>query len=180
MDRLADFVLGEALDARVRGRRVGLRLPVSVNVSAVSLSAPELPAKILEELRNRRLPGDVLTVEVTETAAVDADRAADRLGTLHDAGVEVSIDDFGTGFTSFRLGGYGFDLLQGLGVLACTAGVRAGRLRVPGTPRGTGRSARRSGRARGPDRRGADHPAGMRTAAAADATMSSSRRGATR
>jgi EAL domain-containing protein (putative c-di-GMP-specific phosphodiesterase class I) len=103
VDRLTDFVLGEALDAQVRWRRVGLRLPVSVNVSAVSLSAPELPAKILEELRRRRLPGDVLTVEVTETAALDADRAADRLGTLDEAGVEVSIDDFGTGFTSLSV-----------------------------------------------------------------------------
>jgi predicted signal transduction protein with EAL and GGDEF domain len=103
VDRLTDFVLGEALDAQVRWRRVGLRLPVSVNVSAVSLSAPELPAKILEELRTRRLPGDVLTVEVTETAALDAERAADRLGALSEAGVEVSIDDFGTGYTSLSV-----------------------------------------------------------------------------
>lgn len=103
VDRLTDFVLGEALDAQVRWRRVGLRLPVSVNVSAVSLSAPELPAKILDALRARRLPGDVLTVEVTETAALDAGRAADRLGALSEAGVEVSIDDFGTGYTSLSV-----------------------------------------------------------------------------
>lgn len=103
VDRLTDWVLGEALDAQLRWRRVGLRLPVSVNVSAVSLAAPELPAKILGELRHRRLPGDALTVEVTETAALDADQAADRLGALSNAGVGVSIDDFGTGYTSLSV-----------------------------------------------------------------------------
>ena len=51
VDRLTDWVLGETLDAQVRWRRVGLHLPVSVNVSAGSLSDPGLPAKILGELR---------------------------------------------------------------------------------------------------------------------------------
>lgn len=103
VDRLGEFVLAEALDAQVRWRRVGLQLPVSVNVSAVSLAAPDLPAKILGELHARRLPGDVLTVEVTETAALDADQAADRLGALSRAGVGISIDDFGTGYTSLAV-----------------------------------------------------------------------------
>ena len=103
VDRLTDWVLGETLDAQVRWRRVGLNLPVSVNVSAGSLSDPGLPAKILGELRARRLPGNVLTVEVTETAALDAEQAVDRLGALHDGGVGVSIDDFGTGYTSLAV-----------------------------------------------------------------------------
>lgn len=103
IDRLTDWVLGETLDAQVRWRRIGLFLPVSVNVSAVSLSSPELPEKILGALRERRLPGAVLTVEVTETAALDAEQAVDRLGALHNEGVGVSIDDFGTGYTSLAV-----------------------------------------------------------------------------
>jgi predicted signal transduction protein with EAL and GGDEF domain len=103
VDRLTDWVFAETLDAQVRWRRVGLHLPVSVNVSAGSLADPELPAKILGALRARRLPTDVLTVEVTETAALDAEQAVDRLGALHDEGVGVSIDDFGTGYTSLAV-----------------------------------------------------------------------------
>jgi len=103
VDRLTDWVFGETLDAQVRWRRVGLHLPVSVNVSAGSLSDPELPERILGALRERRLPGSVLTVEVTETAALDAEQAVDRLGTLHEAGVGISIDDFGTGYTSLAV-----------------------------------------------------------------------------
>ncbi len=103
VDRLTDFVLGEALDAQVRWRRVGLHLPVSVNVSAGSLSDPTLPEKIIAALESRRLPGRVLTVEVTETAALDAEQAVDRLGALHRAEIGVSIDDFGTGYTSLAV-----------------------------------------------------------------------------
>ena len=93
----------EALDVEVRWRRAGLDLPVSVYVSAVSLSDPGFPDKVLRLLRDRRLPGTTLTVEVTETAALDVDQAVDRLGTLHDAVVGISIDDFGTGDTSLAV-----------------------------------------------------------------------------
>jgi diguanylate cyclase len=103
IDRLTDWVLGEALDAQVRWRRVGLHLPVSVNVSAGSLSDPALPDRLFDALRIRRLPGEVLTVEVTETAALDADVAVDRLRAMHEAGIGVSIDDFGTGYTSLAV-----------------------------------------------------------------------------
>ncbi len=103
IDRLTDWVIAETLDAQVRWRRVGLTLPVSVNVSAGSLSDPELPGRVLGALRDRRLPGEILTVEVTETAALDAEQALGRLGALHDAGVGISIDDFGTGYTSLAV-----------------------------------------------------------------------------
>ena len=41
-----------------------------------------------------------LTVEITESAVTDAAQAVAALGPLRAQGVEVSIDDFGTGFTS--------------------------------------------------------------------------------
>jgi EAL domain-containing protein (putative c-di-GMP-specific phosphodiesterase class I) len=92
--------MGEALDAQVRWRRSGLDIPVSVNLSATSLTVPDLAQWILGELRDRQLPPSSLTVEVTETAAIDLLQAVALLRPLHDAGVRVSIDDFGTGYTS--------------------------------------------------------------------------------
>jgi len=100
IDRLTEWVLGEALDAQVRWRRMGLTVPVSVNLSATSLTVPELADWILSELQARRLPPSSLTVEVTETAVIDLPRAVDLLRPLHERGVRVSIDDFGTGYTS--------------------------------------------------------------------------------
>ncbi len=100
IDRLTRWVLGEALDAQVRWRESGLDLPVSVNISAKSLPVPDLARWIMDELAVRNLPASVLTVEVTETAVADPEQAAAVLRPLYDHGIRISIDDFGTGFTS--------------------------------------------------------------------------------
>ena len=102
VDRLTDWVIGEALDAQVRWRAGGLELPVSVNLSAKTLTKPDLSGLMLGELERRGLPPECLTVEVTETAAAELADAVNLLRPLHDRGVRVSIDDFGSGYTSLR------------------------------------------------------------------------------
>jgi predicted signal transduction protein with EAL and GGDEF domain len=103
IDRLTEWVLANALDAQVRWRASGVDLPVSINISPLSLSDPRLPIQILSALHARRLPAACLAVEVTETATFDIVQAVDRLRPLHDEGVRVSIDDFGTGYTSLSV-----------------------------------------------------------------------------
>ncbi len=103
IDRLTEWVLAEALDAQVRWRAVGYNFPVSVNLSPTSLTTQELPNRILAELAVRELPSRCLTVEVTETAAVDLLQAVGLLRPLHDRGVRIAIDDFGTGYTSLAV-----------------------------------------------------------------------------
>jgi predicted signal transduction protein with EAL and GGDEF domain len=100
VDDLTRWLVPVVLDAQTRWRRLGLDLPVSVNVSAASLADGDLAARIVSELDARDLPHDCLTVEVTETVAADPAQALAVLGPLRAAGVRVSIDDFGTGFTS--------------------------------------------------------------------------------
>ena len=100
VDRLTRWVVGEALDAQVRWRESGLELPVSVNVSPKSLPVPDLARWIMDELTVRNLPASSLTVEVTETAVADPEQAAAVLRPLYDHGIRISVDDFGTGFTS--------------------------------------------------------------------------------
>jgi EAL domain-containing protein (putative c-di-GMP-specific phosphodiesterase class I)/GGDEF domain-containing protein len=102
VDRLTEWVIGAALDAQVRWRAAGLALPVSVNLSAKTLTKPDLSAEIMDELARRALPAECLTVEVTETAAAELADAVNLLRPLHDQGVRVSIDDFGSGYTSLR------------------------------------------------------------------------------
>ncbi len=100
VDRLTEWVFGAALDAAARWHRAGIDLPVSVNVSARTVGKPDLADWILAQLAERDLPPGALTVEVTETAAVDLVQAMNLLEPLHERGVRVSMDDFGTGYTS--------------------------------------------------------------------------------
>ncbi len=100
VDRLTEWVFATSLDAAARWYRAGMALPVSVNVSARTVGKPDLAEWILGQIDERGLPPGLLTVEVTETAAVDLPQAVRFLRPLHERGVRVSMDDFGTGYTS--------------------------------------------------------------------------------
>jgi EAL domain-containing protein (putative c-di-GMP-specific phosphodiesterase class I) len=73
---------------------------VSVNLSAKCLPTPGLADWILGQVASRGLATSCLTVEVTETAVADPTQALAVLEPLHAKGVRISVDDFGTGFTS--------------------------------------------------------------------------------
>jgi EAL domain-containing protein (putative c-di-GMP-specific phosphodiesterase class I) len=101
LGELTRWVIEEALDAQVRWRDVHLVLPVAVNLSAGLIGDLELLGWIGDQLRVRRLGPEVLTIEITETADMgDPDLAAPYLVALRAYGIRVSVDDFGTGYTS--------------------------------------------------------------------------------
>src|SRR5450432_75094 len=76
-------------------------LEVAINVSARNVSDPGFAARLLAIVAESGVEPHRLTVEITETALfVDPDAARLCLGTLHDAGIALSIDDFGQGQTS--------------------------------------------------------------------------------
>lgn len=80
----------------------GNALRASVNLSGQSVGDRAFHKFALELIENSGLPRDCLCVEITETAAVTnlAD-ASDFIERLHAAGVEVALDDFGSGTSSF-------------------------------------------------------------------------------
>jgi diguanylate cyclase (GGDEF)-like protein/PAS domain S-box-containing protein len=79
----------------------GLRLRMSVNVSARHFSAETLVRDVRVALKESGLPPDQLVLELTETSvAEDPTRAEDQLTVLRSHGVRVAIDDFGTGWSS--------------------------------------------------------------------------------
>jgi diguanylate cyclase (GGDEF)-like protein len=74
---------------------------VAVNVSARDLGRDDFAGHVCTLLRDAGASPERLTLEITETAILaDPARAAEVLGELRDAGVHVSIDDFGQGQTS--------------------------------------------------------------------------------
>jgi EAL domain-containing protein (putative c-di-GMP-specific phosphodiesterase class I)/acetyl esterase/lipase/GGDEF domain-containing protein len=103
VDRLTDWVLGEALDAQRRWLAIGMDLPVSVNVSPLSLRSVDFTDRVAEALAVRGVRPDRLMLEVTESMAFDIPQAVERLAPLHELGVKISIDDFGTGYTSLSV-----------------------------------------------------------------------------
>jgi EAL domain-containing protein (putative c-di-GMP-specific phosphodiesterase class I) len=75
-------------------------LSVGVNLSARQL-ADDLVDTVRDALQYFRLPPERLWLEVTETAVfADTEAAAARLQALAALGVQISLDDFGTGFSS--------------------------------------------------------------------------------
>jgi diguanylate cyclase (GGDEF)-like protein len=101
IDTLTHWVLDAAL-SRIRYLTDrGLDVAVAVNVSARSIVRQDFAREVIEALERHDVPPERLIVEVTETALlIDPARAAEVLARLADAGVTVSLDDFGQGQTS--------------------------------------------------------------------------------
>jgi diguanylate cyclase (GGDEF)-like protein/PAS domain S-box-containing protein len=90
------WVVSRALELIAAGRRV------SVNLSARSVSDPELTSRVEQALRRAGGDPGLLVFEITETAAAadmeDVRAFAERVQRL---GCGLALDDFGTGFGSF-------------------------------------------------------------------------------
>lgn len=76
---------------------------VAVNLSAVQFRDPGLPELVASTLRESGLPPACLELELTESVAAHNPQAARAMmDQLHALGVRLSIDDFGTGFSSLN------------------------------------------------------------------------------
>jgi EAL domain-containing protein (putative c-di-GMP-specific phosphodiesterase class I) len=94
----ADAVLDQALTASDIWREAGFDLPIAVNVSPRSLLDPTFPATVLARLRRHEVPADRLVLELAETLTISQlDVVGHTLDELHEAGVRLALDGFGTG-----------------------------------------------------------------------------------
>ncbi|WFE25155.1 sensor domain-containing phosphodiesterase [Solwaraspora sp. WMMD791] len=101
LGRLTEFVLREGL-RRSREWQIGQQpLPVAVNLSARTLTDPEFPELVRALLEEQQVSPELLTLEIAEAGVLDGtDRPMPSLRRLRDLGVRLSVDDFGTGYTS--------------------------------------------------------------------------------
>jgi diguanylate cyclase (GGDEF)-like protein/PAS domain S-box-containing protein len=101
IEPLTRWVLRSALIQASAWRRIGLDVPVAVNLSMRSLYDDQLPDKIDELLRAARTPARLLVIEITEsTLMIDPPRTRAILQRLRGMGIKIAIDDFGTGHSS--------------------------------------------------------------------------------
>ena len=100
---LTRHVLRAALEQCRRWRDRGIELSVAVNLSVRDLVDLDLPAAIAAELDRCGLPPQALGIEITETMLVlEQNRTIEVLGRLQRMGVRISLDDFGTGWSSLQ------------------------------------------------------------------------------
>ena len=96
------WVLNEALRQAAAWASEGLRLPVSVNLSARHLQEPDFVARLRALLAaHPTVRGDWLEMEILETAAFeDLPAVSTLIESCRQLGVRFSLDDFGTGYSS--------------------------------------------------------------------------------
>ncbi len=98
---MTEWVIESALQQIQVWLKQQVYVKVSVNVSTRNLLDENLWGFIGEKLHQYEVPAYLFELEITESALMaDPDRALDTLNKISDLGVSISVDDFGTGFSS--------------------------------------------------------------------------------
>ncbi len=98
---LTHFVLNDSLTQLANWRSQGLKLGLAVNLSPLLVKDLDFPDQLSEMMRARKLTNSDLTIEITETAALeDPALTRDILTRLRVKNFGLSLDDFGTGHSS--------------------------------------------------------------------------------
>ncbi len=96
------WALQEACRQMAQWRERGVPVPVvSVNLSPLHFRSQSLPRFVADLLRQYNLPARCLTIEITESDMMARNpQSLESIKALHEMGLWMSVDDFGTGFSS--------------------------------------------------------------------------------
>ena len=84
--------------------RLGMSVPVSVNVSRVDMYDPNQIQTFESLLREYDITSDELLLEITESAYTqDSQQIISKVNHLRDLGFHIEMDDFGTGYSSLNM-----------------------------------------------------------------------------
>ncbi len=84
--------------------RLGVCVPVSVNVSRVDMLDAELDRHFSDLIHEFGLTPDEFLLEITETAYTqDSEQIVDMVNRLREAGFHIEMDDFGSGYSSLNM-----------------------------------------------------------------------------
>ena len=89
-------------------------VPVSINISQTDFEMMDPVDTIIKTVDEQGIPRGMIVVEITETALVsDNGMIKNAINKLHEAGFEVWMDDFGSGYSSLNvLKDYNFDEIK--------------------------------------------------------------------
>lgn len=78
-------------------------IEVGINVSPIQLSDKRFLDTIVSNLQNTNINPSLINLEITERIAIDdSEIVIEKLKIIRDLGIKVSIDDFGSGYSSFK------------------------------------------------------------------------------
>jgi len=98
---VTDWVLREVCEQIAEWSAEGLRIKVAVNISAVDFHRPDFVKVVEAAVARSEIDASLLDLEVTEGVLIeDVDAVADKMTRLKETGLTISLDDFGTGFSS--------------------------------------------------------------------------------
>jgi EAL domain-containing protein (putative c-di-GMP-specific phosphodiesterase class I) len=101
INKLTVYVLEQAVRQARAWLSAGLTVPIAVNLSPRCLLDVDLVDLVRGLLAEHRLPAELLRLEMTETAVMtNPALAMSTLTGLHELGIRLSIDDYGTGYSS--------------------------------------------------------------------------------
>jgi diguanylate cyclase (GGDEF)-like protein len=113
LDALFRMGLTQALQAQRAWREQGVDVDVSLNLPPSTLLHADCAGWVDEALRQHRVASSRLTLELLESQEIDAARRDAAIAALKALGVQLAIDDLGSGFSSLkRLASLPFDVIK--------------------------------------------------------------------
>lgn len=111
---LGEWVAAEACRQHEAWRKIGLQVPIAINVSALQFRQRDFAKRLGAIISAAGVDSGSLQVEVTESTVMESvDEAVEILRKLKSIGVKTVIDDFGTGYSSLNtLSSLPFDKLK--------------------------------------------------------------------
>lgn len=103
INQLTMWTTEEVARQQANWEKTGIRLPVSINLSVYSLQSDTVIEQILSRLAATDIEASEFVFEITESAMmVDPQHAIETIKRISKMGGQLSIDDFGTGFSSLN------------------------------------------------------------------------------
>lgn len=97
IDDLTMYVIDTSLAAARLALQIDPKFQIAINMSAIALTRVQLIYDISFLMSKHRIPAENIILEVTETAPLDDRRVEAVMTALREFGIQLSIDDFGTG-----------------------------------------------------------------------------------
>jgi Amt family ammonium transporter len=99
---IGELAIKNTIEQQIKWREQGLNIvPISVNISGKHLISDSLIPFIKMQLEKNNLSSEYLEIEVTEGVLLtEIEKCIDVLTQLQAMNIKISIDDFGTGFSS--------------------------------------------------------------------------------
>ena len=98
---IGEIVLKKVCEDIYSWNKKGIRVQVSINVSALQLATSHFAEYVLEELHSYQIDPQEIEIELTENVLVkNINMTISNIVKLTDAGIKIAVDDFGTGYSS--------------------------------------------------------------------------------